>query len=230
MEAMQDKLIREKLNSLDSLPEGYAPSLDSKWELLRAGKPEKKKTPVYFWYAVAASLLLLLSFGLIFWQIETPVTENVPEKAVAKHEIPAEKTKPNTLEYSNYASQANSIKPAVASVTSTQKNGMVKAAKTIIPKQIAEISSIDATVKPATVTQTTEEEPVLIAAENSKITSKKKNRYVEVDFEAPETPQRLPQPVQTAQLQFKIRILPQIPEAGQTSAQAQNPLRLEHSF
>src|SRR6188768_4065609 len=71
MEAMQDKEIREKLNSLNTLPEGYSPSLDSKWELLRAGLPEKKKQPPFSLYALAASLLLLLGFGFLFRQSAT---------------------------------------------------------------------------------------------------------------------------------------------------------------
>src|SRR5688500_16253069 len=89
MEAMQDKIIREKLNSLDTLPEGYAPSLDSKWELLNTGKPEKKKEkPLYLWYAAAASVLLLLCFGLTYFQFGNKAlekglaVENIPNKGV----------------------------------------------------------------------------------------------------------------------------------------------------
>src|SRR5687767_4351937 len=67
----QDKQIREKLNSLDTLPEGYAPSLDSKWELLMAGQPEVKKQTPYFWFAAAASIVLLLGFGFLFLKNST---------------------------------------------------------------------------------------------------------------------------------------------------------------
>src|SRR5688572_17026520 len=77
METMQDKLIREKLNSLDTLPEGYAPLLDSKWELLMAGQPEAKKSRQYFWYATAASLLLLLGFGFLFLNIPNSSNETI---------------------------------------------------------------------------------------------------------------------------------------------------------
>src|SRR5688572_9574297 len=74
METMQDKLIREKLNSLDTLPERYVPSLDSKWELLLAGQPEKKKRIPEFWYAIAASLVLLLTFGYLL--LPKPAKQN----------------------------------------------------------------------------------------------------------------------------------------------------------
>src|SRR5688572_16512448 len=110
MEAMQDKEIREKLNSLNTLPEGYSPSLDSKWELLCAGKPIKKRTSLSFWYAAAASFLLLLSASLIFWQTE----KHAPEVTIAKQEIPVSKTNPKVQEYYRPEPNSKKIEPFIA--------------------------------------------------------------------------------------------------------------------
>src|SRR5688572_27907678 len=127
METMQDILIREKLNSLDTLPVGYALWLDSKWELLRAGKPEKKRKPIYFWYAAAASLLLLLGFGVTFWQTEKPAAE----KAIAKQEIQAGKITPEIPVQNTTAPDNKPEKQAIASTEIAPKNDGVKSPKTI---------------------------------------------------------------------------------------------------
>ncbi|MBK0404814.1 hypothetical protein I5M27_17615 [Adhaeribacter sp. BT258] len=122
------------------------------------------------------------------------------------------------------------VKPVIASTKSARINAMVKHQKTKVQNQYNAVPATDTTGKLRIQTQTSEETPVLIAAENPKVTAKKRNHYVELDFDAPETLQRLPQPVQTAQLQFKIRLMPQISEPGRTTGQPENPIRLQHTF
>ncbi|MFC5271360.1 hypothetical protein ACFPIB_12110 [Adhaeribacter terreus] len=223
---MQDKLIREKLNSLDSLPEGYAPSLDSKWELLRTGKPEKQKTPLYFWFAAAASLLLLLGFGFVFWQTEKPETV----KTLARKETSTEKFSPEIPVQEVIQPASKPENPLIAKTGTAQKNDRVKRPKTVASAQKTAIPAKDSVLAIPVPTQIQEEKAPVLLAENSKATARKKNRYVELDFDAPETPQRLPQPVQTAQLQLKIKLWPQTSDLDRTSAQGQNPLRLQHTF
>ncbi|MBK7570336.1 MAG: hypothetical protein IPI10_01465 [Bacteroidetes bacterium] len=43
MENKENKLIADKINSLDKLPQGYNPNLDAKWALLQS---EEKEQPV----------------------------------------------------------------------------------------------------------------------------------------------------------------------------------------
>src|SRR5687768_10547211 len=136
METMQDKLVREKLNSLDTLPEGYMPSLDSKWELLMAGQPQKQEPKRYLWYAAAASFLLLLAFGFLFLKpAEQPATG-----IIAKAPVSDKNSTPSTLENHQPASQISQPENAIAYQRKTAiavntepksiaKNAMVKALK-----------------------------------------------------------------------------------------------------
>ena len=43
MESWENKLISDKINSLQHLPDGYQPNLSSKWEIIEAGLPKNKK-------------------------------------------------------------------------------------------------------------------------------------------------------------------------------------------
>lgn len=72
MENKENKLIADKINSLDYLPEGYEPNLDAKWALLQS---EEKKPEVIFlferktWTKVAA-LLIILFLSTAIWLIK----------------------------------------------------------------------------------------------------------------------------------------------------------------
>jgi hypothetical protein len=80
MGPMEDKLVKAKIDSLHTLPEGYAPSLGSKWELLQAGlEGTKRKRPVSR-IAIAAGIILLAGLGWI--GIRTNTGNEAP--AVAK--------------------------------------------------------------------------------------------------------------------------------------------------
>ncbi len=65
MENLENKIIQGKINSLDSLPEGYQISLAGKWELIEASLEGKKsKKPLWYWSSAAAILLLAGAFWL----------------------------------------------------------------------------------------------------------------------------------------------------------------------
>ncbi|HSI90424.1 MAG TPA: hypothetical protein VK927_04865 [Adhaeribacter sp.] len=230
---MQDKQIREKLDSLNTLPEGYAPSLDSKWELLRAGQPEKKKRRLVYYYAAAASFLLLLVSG-IFLNLKFA---SQPGNEVATTIKTAPEAKPAFSEISK--NEANN-QPAISALIPTEakpENAIKKAEKTkVLARASVKRRPAEAqTEVPALPSSEPEKlvlapEPAAIATTRPEGPAKKRHRYVELDFEAPEMPQHLPQPVQTAQLQFKIRLLPQPSEPGRTTLQQENPIRLQHTF
>lgn len=64
MENLENKLIRDKINTIENLPKDYTPFLDSKFELLMAGIPESDKKRKRIWiiipWGVAAGIALLL--------------------------------------------------------------------------------------------------------------------------------------------------------------------------
>ena len=80
MEMRSDKIIQDKINSVNDLPEGYSPNLNSKWELLQAGlKPEQNKKPVLYYVqrasAVAAMLLLIGGSSLLIIKKPTKTSD-----------------------------------------------------------------------------------------------------------------------------------------------------------
>lgn len=97
METRSDNIIQEKINSLNNLPEGYSPNLNSKWELLQAGlKPEQNKRLLLFYVkqasAIAAMLLLIGGSGLlIIKKIAKPTVASIqttkPEKTLTTPKV-----------------------------------------------------------------------------------------------------------------------------------------------
>ncbi len=230
METTQDKKIREKLDSLDTLPEGYNPSLDSKWELLLAGQPKKKTRQPYFWYAAAASVVLLLTFGYLFW----PAANNQIISTVAQQTAPAKKpvsAKPETM-------QTETEVAAIMPVTTSNiragavKNGSKKQEKTRTIKASEEIITAVKNPEPAAeqTILTAQPEPELLASEAVKPAKKRKPKFVEMDFEAPVETKIPFQETQTAQVQFRLKLLPQTAETHPTLIQAEKPFRLQHTF
>jgi hypothetical protein len=85
MEAWENKIIADKMHSLQDLPEDYQPNLDAKWSILEAGLPaSKRKTGFLFRYA-AAAILLLGSFGLL-WKFYP--AKKVPGQEVVTRSVP----------------------------------------------------------------------------------------------------------------------------------------------
>jgi hypothetical protein len=89
MEMRSDKIIHDKINSVNDLPEGYSPNLNSKWELLQAGlKSEQNKKSVMYYIqrtsVVAAMLLLIGGSGLlIIKKLTKPITSSPYDWAYA---------------------------------------------------------------------------------------------------------------------------------------------------
>lgn len=241
METTQDKLIREKLNSLDTLPEEYSLSLDSKWELLMAGQPEKKGDKKIWWYAVAASLLLLFGFSFIFFSSENQ--PQVPQIASINENNPQKLNNTQTSISGTPAIQKKELaefsEKAERKPNEVAQNGILKTSKTQVVEnkpilaeiKIAKISSLppsSATQLPSSEPVATE--PILVASEISKPALKKNSRFVEMDFDTPVSLNAKPEAVQTAQLNIKIKLLPKAQNTGTEVVQNEKPLRLQHTF
>ena len=75
MEMLEDKIIKQKLDSLEKLPEGYEPNLESKWNLIETGLDEgNKKKVAIIWYRIAIAAMLLMIGGGSLMLIK-PVTK-----------------------------------------------------------------------------------------------------------------------------------------------------------
>ena len=67
MESWENKIIKDKMNGLPGLPAGYSPDLSSKWEIIEAGLPQKKRSSIPLWsrWSVAAAILAGISLTAI---------------------------------------------------------------------------------------------------------------------------------------------------------------------
>lgn len=78
----KNRSLQQKLDSLDELPVGYEPNLNSKWEVLETalhGKTQRKSILIALkpWLRVAAMLLLIGGAGLLLIKKPTTKTANV---------------------------------------------------------------------------------------------------------------------------------------------------------
>ena len=103
MENFENKLIRDKINSIENLPHDYVPLLDSKFELLMAGIPEPSKKRKRKWmiipWGIAAGIAMLVllnhpSSEKNNMNVNPPVlkhfvrqSENLPQNITSKKEI-----------------------------------------------------------------------------------------------------------------------------------------------
>ena len=105
MENWENKLIADKLNSLEELPEGYSPNMASKWEIIQSGLQQKRKrVHVAWWIAFVLALLT----GLAIWidafekqpadQALTPKENTEPSSVKLIPPLPAKPSPQSTVQ------------------------------------------------------------------------------------------------------------------------------------
>lgn len=199
MEHLEDKIIRNKIDSLDSLPAGYQPSLAGKWELLESALPERKNNKRYI-FAIAASLLLLLGFSIIFYKFSaTESTEILAQKPAIVNVKPAEKK-------GKFLPGKKQHNKEIADQEPTEKQHYKTTEKSHIYQAPNIVTAQDST------TQIIGEEPVTenknLAAQTNLPAKKSKKRFVEIDFNnATQMQPKQEQKFAENKVKFKISIL-----------------------
>ncbi len=203
-------IIKQKIDSINSLPSNYEPNLESKWELLEASLKPNKKKPFIFWFnrigAVAAVFLLFGAIGMYGVKLLKPTDIKKPTTAQV---YPVEKEK-----QAGKADLTRNLKNKILPVVAHQK---------VIAKQ-----------KKATITTElkspllTEKNPVdtpntFMAVVEKKVeqTVKKLNRFTEIDFG--ETTVTKPLEIKVASTQnIKFKIGTILPNKTLTGTAADN--------
>lgn len=184
-----NNIIKNKIDSVTDLPEGYAPNLNSKWELLQAGLPQQpekeQRKPVMFYMqraaAVAAMLLMIGGSGLLL--IKKPNTAKPQAQATAK---PTQQ-----LAKQQVLPSAKTIQ--VAAVKSTQTNHKpTKTNQPIIIDSVPQAPSPIITPEPTP-------KPMLAQAEPLPI-------ITEVDFTEPVLKSTTPTDVLVKAQRFKFKL------------------------
>lgn len=186
----EDNIVKNKLNGLDTLPEGYTPNLESKWGMLEAGL-EGSRRRVWAWkpYAAAAMFLMLGGAGILLMK----------PKPKPRAEVPAMHMPVATAEKQAKAQLQNTPGPAAKYIAK---------AKTLSYKpkiqHIAVTVNPDPNMQPET-TVVSVLQPIQ-REQPGAVTKTKKPRFVEVDFnDAPVAAEKPSESVIAAQ-QFKFRI------------------------
>jgi hypothetical protein len=212
MKQNRDKILRDKIDSLTELPAGMHVSVESKWELLEAGLPEKKnrRFPVL---SLAASLLLIAAAGTMFiWMfqsknsVSTSVAANTKTTA-PRVEAPAQEKGIINEPSVEIAKSSNSRKyiltrPGIKTEFSqSEKRQNIPLPENILINPLAEKTP---DIKSS--------EPIIadITLLKGPQANKPKKRFVEIDFDSPQQETALNK-TQPKPFTFKIRLLP---EAG----------------
>jgi len=173
METYSDKLIQQKMDAVNSLPEGYSPNLNNKWEILAAGLAPKKK-PLFLYInkisAIAAMLLLIGGVSLFFIK---SIKRNDAIKPVVS--IPKRIEKEKIVSKTNEHAQPKMLSsPTLFRLVSADNYRQ----KTEDKKQI-EIVQSESIKNDSFILL---EKPAIILAE---ATTKKTKRFTEIDFYEP---------------------------------------------
>lgn len=211
MERMDDKLLRSKLDSLHELPQGYEPSLDSKWELLEAGIPEKKKRRVIVWWAAAAGIALLITLWIF-----SPSEKHAPAVGVKTNEAISKQNEAPTIAAESFPA-ANDKRSSAASV----KRSQAVAEKDHPAPELAEQKQIVPPID--TILSAPVNESTIASAEPPVRTRKKK--YIEIDFNDPVKEQKEEQQASAQPVKFRIMPTQQGDEQSTPSS-----LKLKKSF
>ncbi|MES2780358.1 MAG: hypothetical protein V4651_10725 [Bacteroidota bacterium] len=167
MELLENNIVQKKLNSLDTLPDGYTPNLESKWSMLEAGLEGNKKTaspwkPIY----AAALILFLGGAALLLQQIKQRhviTADHVHvQPAIPSHKISPKVTTPI-------------LHPITTVVKDTETKPAVKQSKLVV--------TIPET--PTTIWKVSEEiveQPQEIQTYAATLPKIKKQQFIEIDF------------------------------------------------
>jgi hypothetical protein len=194
MEMRSDKIIQDKINSVNDLPEGYSPNLNSKWELLQAGlKPEQNKKPVLYYIqrasAVAAMLLVIGGSGLLI--IKKPTKPSVSNIIT------------NTNSYVTVAPKVEIVNTIEEQKTTPSTSKTTKKVMANVPIKLVvnnqNISIDSSTQKVEAVTQ-----PIVNTTINEQVASTE--RFTEVDFTSPIITPSTPTDVLVKAQKFKFKL------------------------
>lgn len=207
MENRENKIIQNKINSMDQLPEGYEPNLHAKWALLEDSLNEKKSAVVwvnYKWLGIAAVLLILFSTGFWFSSRDNKPKHIVKDELNAAPGIPENKKADNKIispqiEKQIVQRKSNGIRTEISTALHHDK---IKSEEQEFPNQDPS-PMVDNTVK--------SDEEIILAESNQssglvEIPNKKvnKRRYVQVDFVSPNATTALSKESNQQIIRFKI--------------------------
>ncbi|MEO6904381.1 MAG: hypothetical protein ABI315_14675 [Bacteroidia bacterium] len=247
MKNKENKQIAEKLDSLNSLPEGYQPDIDSKWALLEDAMEEKAIIGWRIhlrWLAVAASILLISTLAM--WldgkhhEIKQAIVKNnFTAKSITKQSIfitedeclsAAKNVQASQMKITFEESSKNrkQIKKGeqILNEINNEDRKKREPLKSVSSRQIAKSDSIPQNYD--LVDQVTSSMPEIAMQQVDK--KKKKQRYFEMDFSQPTRNTQLPREERMFTQLFRVKIFPDVTDPYTASNSGNNFLRFKKNF
>lgn len=217
MEQPENKIIADKINSLNGLPEGYQPNLDAKWALLQ--NEGKKKGVIFFMNGtalsrVAAVILLLILSSFLFWNFSK--TQNIVETKPALHQSPAINSDQNFVEVKKPEPEHNSIQ------RSHKSKNEVSPILHSDPPEKTEVAKVEMNYNATDTTQ-----PLANILQPAEIPKTKKARYMQIDIDDHLKENENSFYAQGVKIKFGINFNH---KAGESSNHESTPLKISSNF
>jgi len=211
MELLENNIIQQKLNSLDTLPEGYTPSMASKFELLMTAAPTEKKQSKWLYFipaGIAATIALLILVQPDYTSVDC-----------------------NTQHYAGRLQYTEVVDPVQVTETPSVavKQTRSKRTKPVLP-------AVQLAVAPAPLTTRQPEEEVVAVDTTTQllasapVVTQKKIRFTEVDFDdAPLNSPVVVQQTPTGKQKFSFRFN-LYSTAAQSPGSQPTPVQIRKNF
>lgn len=213
METVEHGRIRDKISSVDGLPQGYSPDLQSKWELLEAGlKPAKRKALSTYFVRVGVAAGFLLLAGIMTWK---PLSEQAAPVPVASGEI-RQVPQADDVPVPDGSGASHAQEPAKPVRRSARK----KSPAPVYAKDNRAAAYNDTCTDPL---------PGPLTGETELAAVPKAKRFVEIDFDRPAVGTHEPEKEVIASQRFRFRVgLGTQTRSG--AAGASSPLRISRQL
>jgi hypothetical protein len=201
MDMLENKKIREKINSLDELPESYHPNMASKWSLLEAGLDGNDNKRIIAWKRIAVAAVLLMIAGSAFVLFNYKQTSQLSEKSTVIKNA-------STLSEANVPNASTSLSMTEQQLVLEIK-GNLRPIKKINEKKLLPVPAKEEDRIAVIPVKDSIVQPLAPVKETGMLTANapkaKKRRFIELDFNDEVCMDKPVEPV-TASHKFSFRI------------------------
>jgi hypothetical protein len=216
MKTQDDKLVQSKLNSLDTLPEGYTPNIASKWTLIEEALDERRTDRIAFrkiFLRIAACLVLLLISAALWMNSgnENIMTDSTTQTIDKPAENAQQDIHPESQNATPQVAAVNKPNGKIHSIENTQvRSNVITVVEEELPVTAEENSAVEVAVT----------EPVV---------KKNRKRYSQVDFEEATPLPQIPNDEVAQSFSFKVSLVKR-PEIANSNSMEPSQLRLTKNF
>lgn len=181
--ATDDKLIKDKIDAIVELTDGYSPNLENKWDILQAALEQnrEKKSRKLYWMRVSTAAVILMISGSLYLYFGT-----------------------HNVSYPEATLQSNKITPLI---TQELKSSPTKIAVKRKQLPVHKPQAIVSIIRPETICA---EESIQIRKESTQLVANtilptEQPRFVEIDFFTPALSPETPTETLVKAHQFKFK-------------------------